>query len=243
MAKKELDTSKAVDVTFSGTLLEYKKKHIPYEYGYKEKDGQLLRFHKFNYKFGDAKKVIDKFFSILKEDGICKTSVIEILVDELKSPNYNIYKMFSLGKGALPLWEFLLALKVFDFRIELTDDGFELKREYTNKYRHREERNMLILESIKHPKFYISMNTENYKDFEVNFSANQSAMVDTENKCWRETQKILKWYFIKQAGKRKLPFDESIFKALFKLKYKNGEMKNTRKRKNKEDIDYGQYEQ
>ena len=85
------------------------------------------------------------------------------------------------------------------------------------------------------------MNTENYKDFEVNFTQNQSVMVNTEFKCWRETSRLLEWYFIKQAGNRKLPFDKSVIKALFKLKYNNGETKNTRKRKH-ENIDYEQYE-
>ena len=49
MAKKELDISKAVDVAFSGALIEYKKKHLPFEYGYREKDEQVLRYCKFNY--------------------------------------------------------------------------------------------------------------------------------------------------------------------------------------------------
>lgn len=241
MAKKELDISKAVDVAFSGALVEYKKKHLPFEYGYREKDDQVLRYYKFNYLSGTSKRLINHFLSILKQDGISKTQVKEILSDELKSPIYNIYKMFFVGTGALSLWEFMNALKVFDFQLELTDSGFELKRDYTNKYRYRQEKEMLILESVKHPKFYISMNTENYKDFEVNFTQNQSVMVNTEFKCWRETSRLLEWYFIKQAGNRKLPFDKSVIKALFKLKYNNGETKNTRKRKH-ENIDYEQYE-
>ena len=101
MTKKKLDISKAVDVAFSWALIEYKKKHLPFEYGYREKDGQVLRYCKFNYLSGIAKRLIDHFLSILKKDGISKKQVYEILVDELKSPQYNIYKMFNERKNAL----------------------------------------------------------------------------------------------------------------------------------------------
>ena len=35
---------------------------------------------------------------------------------------------------------------------------------------------MLILSSVKHPKFYIRFNTENYRDFEVNFEGHDTSI-------------------------------------------------------------------
>ena len=240
MAKDKKDNILEVDVSFSTKMDDFKERFMDWQWKVREIRGQKMRFKDFNHRYGDSLKLIDKFFEVLKKDGINKTQFKDIVIQNLKSPEYNVISKF-FGRKALHLWEFVEVLKLFDYHLEFTDDGFSFKRDYTTKYRYVQEKEMLILSSVKHPKFYISMNTENYKDFEVNFTQNQSVMVNTEFKCWRETSRLLEWYFIKQAGNRKLPFDKSVIKALFKLKYNNGETKNTRKRKH-ENIDYEQYE-
>ena len=194
---------------------------------------------------------IPEGFEIDKENSSLETG--DIVFKEIESKytsefEYNTKRNGLLSRVAvsekyadkLNTLDTLLCLRDEYNRIDGFEEGFRLGEQNWCILHYKFELKASIYVSMNRI-MHISMNTENYKDFEVNFTENQSAMVNTEFKCWRETSRLLEWYFIKQAGNRKLPFDKSVIKALFKLKYNNGETKNTRKRKH-ENIDYEQYE-
>ena len=234
----EEQKEQAFDRSYSPVLDRYKSTVVPFTYDYFEAktDGKVYRYLKYDYNFGLTKRIIANFMKILAEDGINKTSFVDILEHHLKSPPYNTQKMWFNGKGALTLWEFLHVAKFFDFEFKTNENGFVLERKYQNKYRYEESNGRLILHSIKNPKYHINLNTEKYTDFEVDFYSEYSPLINTEVKAWKEINRILSWYFLEQAGKRKLPFDKKIFRALFTLKYNNGEFNNHVR--NKDKVDY-----
>ena len=152
MAKDKKDNILEVDVSFSTKMDDFKERFMDWQWKVREIRGQKMRFKDFNHRYGDSLKLIDKFFEVLKKDGINKTQFKDIVIQNLKSPEYNVISKF-FGRKALHLWEFVEVLKLFDYHLEFTDDGFSFKRDYTTKYRYVQEKEMLILSSVKHPKY------------------------------------------------------------------------------------------
>ena len=239
MAKDKKDNILEVDVSFSTKMDDFKERFMDWQWKVREIRGQKMRFKDFNHRYGDSLKLIDKFFEVLKKDGINKTQFKEVVMQSLKSPEYNVISKF-FGRKALHLWEFVEVLKLFDYHLEFTDDGFSFKRDYITKYRYVQETEMLILSSVKHPKFYIRFNTENYRDFEVNFEGHETVFTKNERSCWNQFIKLTNWYFLKMARKHKLPIELATLKAIFHLKYENKEM-NVSHTQMKLENDYDKY--
>lgn len=192
----------------------YRKQHLKHSVQ-QAKTG--YEFLKFNFLHKNTKILIDKILSILKKNGYSETDFISIWHNKTGILKADIKKYLS-GEKEIPLWEFIMVLDCMSIKFNLISD-------LANKYTSSIERDKIILQSTGILNFIVRINIDNYLDFEVDFRPSQKKILEPKiTRFENEVILILKWYFIEQARKSKLPFDLKVFKASFKKKWYSGEI-------------------
>lgn len=222
-------------------LKAYRDKHLEYKDGRTitfEKSGKTYTPRSYLYTGLTQTKLFDRIYEIAKNNGFTKAEAEHLMKrDLLGSGLICVYHSVHKGTRALELWEYEMLKKYFRL-----DEKWKCDYEGDKRYSHAFESGKLVLESKWMPKFYMVLNIEKWLDFEVDFSkdagfreiANKSASDNVRIKrALKECKNILQWYFIKQAGRKVLPFKWNEFELLFKKKWYNNEIRMRIEKKNK----------
>lgn len=193
---------------------DYRKKHLKYTI-HTTKSG--YEYTKFNYLHKKAKEKLDELLHTLQKNGFSKNDLIQVWHNKTGLLAADIKKYFS-GEKELSLWEFFLALESFEI-------DYKMVSELATKYSSSIERDKIILQSKGILYFVVKININDYLDFEVEFSSKKKQALSPKiTRYENEVIKILKWYFVSQAGKSTLPFKVKEFKELFRQKWYRKEM-------------------
>ena len=214
----------------STAYLEAKKKVVPYELKEGEsKKGKKYTYPLFNHNFGTSEIVLRNILENITELGFTKNTALDFIAQKTGVPRNRLKNQFIEGRIPVTLWELIYYTSVIGYEIHTSKSGFELRLVDESRYSYSAEMGRLVLRSTRLPRFHININLEDYYDFEVDFSQERSVLTSNKYKCIREFNKLMTWYFIDEAKNKKLPYDDTKMRAIFRQKYFNGEMRNTAK--------------
>lgn len=180
----------------------------------------------FDYNYELQKEFVELMYEAALENFFYKKEVKAIVMKNTGMTPHQ-FDSFVSGKRSLGAWEMRMIAELFGIVIRLYKHTTSEKR--YRYYLDGKDKEFLVLQSLRMPKFWISFNREDLYDFDVDFSEDRNIRFlnkedITDYKIYNHIRRLVEWYFIKNTDAKKLPFDKKKFKALVYAKFHNNEM-------------------
>ncbi|WP_374440553.1 hypothetical protein [Epilithonimonas sp.] len=183
---------------------------------------------KFGYKIpkirkgkGLQKKILNQVWQDYKKDGFSKDDLTTLWSMETGINFHLALKYMKRDTHPMPVWELEAFLKTFGYKINIE------KIDKSNRFKFEVERDRLILRCTKWPMLTVNMNIEDPYDFTIeskkttpDIQAMSTRAHGSKNlKITKIFGQMLQLYFLKQAGKRKYPFELQKMLDIFESRY------------------------